>query len=238
MELIFQNKNLTIHRSIFEYLNSNMYVLMENQNALIIDPHKNMRVCDFLHQNNVQNVLILLTHEHDDHTSGISFFKRHFQNTILIATDAASDYLSDIKNARPILINFILEEQDKKNGTQLNKKFNQEFEPFCGKADIVFDENWNKTWNNHCLQLKKITGHSPGSCVIFLDNQIVFTGDSLMKDYPVLTRLPRGNKKDFKNKTLPFFETLNPNLNVFPGHGVPFFLKDLYKDGKLYVEFK
>ncbi len=238
MELIFQNKNLQIHHATFEYLNSNMYAVVENRNALIIDPHKNMQVADFLRQNLVKNLLILLTHEHNDHTSGILFFKKLFPNSPLIATNVTSDYLADIKNARPVLINFILKEQDHLNGTNLTEKFNQEFEPFCGKADIVFDKELKLSWNNHCLKLIKTTGHSPGSCVIFLDDDFIFTGDSLMKDYPVVTRFPRGSKKDFCNKTLPFFASLNKNLKVFPGHGAAFFLKDLYKNGKLHVEFQ
>lgn len=215
-----------------------MYAVVENHSALLIDPHKNKRALRFLQKNAVENITILLTHEHSDHTSGITFFKKHFKNALLIASRETSDYLADPKNAHPILINFILQEQDKANGTALNEKFNAEFEAFCGRADVVFEDGFDYAWNNHTLKFLKIAGHSPGSVFIFLDDDVLFTGDSLMKDYPVLTRLPRGNKKAFVEKTLPFFATLPQHLNIFPGHGTPFLLKDLYQKGALHVAFQ
>ena len=214
-----------------------MYVVVENSKALIIDPHKNDEVYDFLLANEIKDITIVLTHEHTDHTSGIKWLKNSFQ-TLLIATKETSEYISNIKNMRPLLLSFILEEQDKINGTNLYRKFNDEYEPFVAKADIIFDGIFEYQWNSHNLRFKAIKGHSLGSCCIFLDENIIFTGDSLMKAYPIITRLPRGSKKDYQTLTIPFFESLDKNLKVFPGHGEIFDLKDLFKDGKLNVELR
>ncbi len=237
MKLIFQSENLAIYSSIFEYIDSNMYVMVEKDKALIIDPHKNNEVYNLLLKNNVKDITMLLTHEHLDHISGIKWLKDNF-NTLLIATKETADYISNIKNMRPILINFILEERDKMNGTKMLEKFQKEYEPFVAEADIIFDDTFEHQWSSHNLRFKVIKGHSLGSCCIFLDEGIIFTGDSLMKAYPIITRLPRGSKKDYQNLTAPFFESLHKNLKVFPGHGEIFELKDVLKDGKLNVELR
>lgn len=237
MKLIFQNKNISIYNSIFEYIDSNMFIIIENNKALIIDPHENNEVYNLLRMNDIIDITVLLTHEHTDHISGLKWLKDNF-NTTIISTKETSDYISDIKNTRPILITFVLEEQDKLNGTNLLEKFKQNYEPFATKADITFEEDFEYVWNSHSLRFKKVLGHSKGSCLIFLDDNIVFTGDSLMKDYPIITRFPRGNNKVYKSETIPYLETLDANLEVFPGHGKIFKLKDIFSEGKLHVELK
>ena len=59
-----------------------------------------------------------------------------------------------------------------------------------------------------------------------------------MKDYPIITRFPRGNNKIFKNETIPYFETLDKDLEVFPGHGKNFRLGEIFNKDKLYVEIR
>lgn len=150
MELIFQNNNLTIYNSIFEYIDSNMYMIIENNRALIIDPHKNDDIANVLFGNEIYDITIVLTHEHPDHISGLKWLKDNF-NTTIISTKETSDYISDIKNTRPILITFVLEEQDKQNGTNLLEKFKQNYEPFATKADITFEEDFEYVWNTYLM---------------------------------------------------------------------------------------
>lgn len=237
MKLIFQNNDLKIYNSIFEYIDANMYIIIEKENALIIDPHKNNEVYNLLLDKKVKNITICLTHEHPDHVSGIKWLKDNF-NVKLISTKETSDYISNKKNTRPILITFVLEERDKENGTNYLNKFNSEYEPFTVTSDVIFDEEFSYKWNNHKLQFKSLQGHSKGSCFIFLDEKIVFTGDTLLKDYPVITRFPRGGTKIYKNQTIPYIESLNQKLIVLPGHGRLFELRELFKENKLNIEIK
>jgi len=118
---------------------------------------------------------------------------------------------------------FVLEERDRLNGTNVLEEFKKEFIPRTYIADITFEKDFRYKWLNHNLYFQNILGHSKGSCVIILDEEVVFTGDSLLKDFPIITRFPGGSTKEFKNNTIPFLEKfLNPEMSILPGHGNPF----------------
>lgn len=233
---LFHVDGLTVYRSVYKYINSNMYILVEDDRALVIDPHEDVEAIGLLEK--VKNIVILLTHEHTDHTSGIYWFQQRFPCN-LICTKNCSDYISMEENRRPILISFILEEQDRLNGTNLLEEFKKQYVPHTHKADITFEDSLVEPWGGHRLEFFKVLGHSTGSCGIILDNKIAFMGDSLMKDLPIITRFPRGNKKIYINETLPFLEQkLKKEMMIMPGHGDPFLLNDIMKGGKINVEFR
>ena len=240
---IFQNKkdrfiidNIKINRYIFKYINSNMYVIVDGKNALVIDPHEDSEILDKLE--GVKNIDILLTHEHPDHISGIYWLQEKF-NCKIYCTKYCADYISQERNVRPILITFVLEERDRQNGTNVLDKFNKEFVPHTYNADITFEEQYFINWCSHKLEFFKILGHSKGSCGIILDDVIVFTGDSLMKELPVITRFPGGSRSTYINEMLPMLEKrLKSDMWILPGHGEPFQLKEIMKDGKLNVEIR
>lgn len=232
----FHIDDLTIYRSVYKYINSNMYILVEEDRALVFDPHEDIDAISLLGK--VKKVIIVLTHEHTDHTSGIYWFQQRFPCK-LICTKNCSDYISLEENRRPILISFILEEQDRLNGTNMLEEFKKQYVPQTYKADITFEGSLIEQWGSHRLDFFKVLGHSPGSCGIILDNKVAFMGDSLMKDLPIITRFPRGNKKVYISETLPFLENkLKKDMMIMPGHGDPFLFKDIVKGGKINVEFR
>ena len=213
-----------------------MYILIEGDSALVIDPHETKELLDLLRE--IRNITIILTHEHPDHTSGINWFQQRFPCK-LICTKKCADYISLEENTRPILISFILEEQDRLQGTNLLNEFKQHYVPRTYKADITFDETFVEQWGGHQLEFFKLLGHSPGSCGVVVDNKLAFMGDSLLRDLPVITRFPGGNRKKYINETLPFIgRKLKEDMMIMPGHGNPFLLKDIIKGGKINVEFR
>ncbi len=232
----FKFGNLTIYRSVFEYINSNMYALIENSQALIVDPHEDNELLEYL--KDVKNITILLTHEHPDHISGIYWLQEKFKTT-LVCTKYCANYISQERNVRPILITFVLEERDRLNGTNLLEKFNNNFVARTYLADVTFEKEYKMNWCNHNIEFFEILGHSKGSCAIIIDNNIVFTGDSLMKDLPVITRFPGGNKKLYISETLPKLENkLQAEMMILAGHGEPFKLKEIMQDNKILVDFR
>lgn len=215
-----------------------MYLVIEDNEAIIIDPHKNNDLFSLLDKQGVSKVKILLTHEHPDHISGIYDFQQKYDCTI-ICTKNCAEYISEEKNTRPILISFVLEERDRKLGTHFLDKFNKEYVAHTYNADITFDNKYEFNWDSHSFKMFTIQGHSKGGCGIILDEKFVFTGDSVLKEHPIITRFPGGSTKVFKEITLPLLESmLKPDMQIFPGHGKPFLLSEIMKDGKINVELR
>lgn len=96
---------------------------------------------------------------------------------------------------------------------------NMNIQPYSCEADRTFDGECRMSWEGHSLWLKETPGHSAGSICILLDEKILFSGDSLVTGHPTILRLPGGSKKNFKMITIPFFESLDSELVVYPGHG-------------------
>ena len=235
---IFQFGNLAVYNSIYKYIDSNMFIIIENNEALVFDPHKNEDVLCLFKEKDVNKVTILLTHEHSDHVSGIWWFLENYACT-LICSEKCALKLSNPRSVRPLLLSFVLEENDRKNGTDILSDFRREYVIRTYKADIIYSENYLLHWMGHELRFKSIQGHSPGSSFIVLDNKYVFTGDSLLKNYPVIVSFPYGDKKSFINQSIPYLEkNLSSDMIILPGHGNPFLLCDIMKEGKIHVELR
>lgn len=225
-------------QSVYEYVNSNMYVLLSGEEAVIIDPHKSQELTDLMVEKNVRKVIILLTHEHHDHTSGIYWYQEHFATTIICQKNGA-EWMASKQYLRPMLLSFILSEFDKLNGTYRLDEFEKDFVARQYYVDISYDDEFKFDWQNFLFELYHIPGHSQGSSLILLDGKYAFTGDSLLKDMPIITRFPGSSQSDYEQITLPILrKKLKNNMVLFPGHGNPFIINDIIKGGKLYVQFR
>lgn len=229
---------ITLLHSVYEHINSNMYVLLAENEALIIDPHKNDELTNFLKEQGVKRVTILLTHEHHDHTTGVYWYQERFDCTLICQQNAA-DYIARRQYLRPTLIAFILGEEDHINGTHIYEDFKKNFVPRQYYADITYEEEYSLNWHDYIFQFNSIPGHSQGSSLIVLNDKYAFTGDSLLKNLPIITRFPGSNKEDYLYKTLPLLNRLlSPNMTIFPGHGDPFVLKEIMENNYINVQFR
>ncbi len=230
--------DIELYSSVYEFIDSNMYLLISNNEAVIIDPHKNEQIMELLVQSNVHDILIILTHEHSDHISGIWWFIKNFDCKI-ICSETCAKKISCKKSTRPLLLSFKIEEEDRKNGTNILEQFQKDYVWTTYNADITYEKSMHYSWQNHEFDFCAIRGHSEGSSLIVMDNKYAFTGDSLLKEYPVIVSFPKGNKTAYIDETLSFFEkTLKPNMIILPGHGKPFILSDIMVDGKISVEIR
>lgn len=216
-----------IKQYIFPYINSNMYILIENQKALVIDPHYCKDAYAYLQKEKVKEVLIILTHEHFDHTSGVNWFKVNYDTT-LICQQKALDPKSQKHCNRPTTICLKLADEGK---IEEAEKYSKDYPPYTYDADISYKESYNMKWNGHCVHMEHLPGHSPASSMIILDKDIVFTGDSLIPDIATIVRWPESNPQKFKEVTLKKLLQLHSDCIIYPGHGEVIGRGDLvYKD--------
>lgn len=222
-------------RFVSEDVRANMYILLDGASALIVDPHPASEALAFLHEAGVSDCTLLLTHEHPDHTCGIYSFQRAWR-TRLICQEACGRAIADPSNNHPALIVAMLAVQDMRNGTNTAEHFRKHYEEHVYVPDVTFGSSFELTWGRERFFFVNTPGHTAGSCCIVWNGTSVFTGDSLLRDIPAITRLPGGSTKQYRNITLPFLKSLDREVFIFPGHGPEFRMADIYQ-GAVHVEF-
>ena len=92
---------IEIFSSVYEYLDSNMYVFFPSDGeAIIVDPHVDAESLTLLKKKEVKRIYIILTHEHTDHTSGIYWYQEHF-NSQIICQKECSAHIANKRAMRP-----------------------------------------------------------------------------------------------------------------------------------------
>lgn len=219
-----------IFRFVSEDVRTNMYVLLEETRALVVDPHPSAEVLALLQGSGVAECTVLLTHEHPDHISGLytlQELRKTRWKTKIICQEACGRAIASRDNCHPALVVAMLAIQDSRNGTDTAEHFRQNYEPRTYVADVTFGERLELDFGREHFTLVSTPGHTPGSACILWNHAAVFTGDSLLRDMPVITRLPGGSTKRYREVTLPFLQSLDRNLLVLPGHGPEFRMADV-----------
>ncbi len=190
-------------------------MLIENSEALIIDPLLDESALHLLIDKKVNNITILPTHEHYDHISGINALKKAYECKVIASEQCATNMMNPIRNASAHFEALFIFCDDE---IRANIR-SQNIQPYKAYADEVFTVYKSFIWNDHKIEIKETPGHSKGSVCIIIDEFFFFTGDSLIKGRPTITRLPGGSKEDYVKYTLPFLSNLPRQSIIFPGHG-------------------
>lgn len=217
--------DLLVYRGIYAPLSSNMFVVISGNEAVVFDPNENDELLKLCHEKGIKSVHVLLTHGHYDHISGVMWLKEHYHADVYCQTRCA-DRLANSKRPLSHLVALVLAEQDRKDGGHRYQDFKDSYRPFTIKADKTFDKEDKFKIGTLEFKVTSTPGHSEGSACYVLNNKLVFTGDTLLRDDDVILRFPGGNEEDYKNIALPYLRLLNKKLIVMPGHGDPFALSD------------
>lgn len=206
-------------------LDSRMYCLIENQSAIIIDPCIDEELKKVLEQKEITNVLVLLTHEHYDHISGVNWMRDICLDTYVVCSCGCAGNLKDPEgNLSAFSDVFLMDKEPERNSfAGLN------FKPYSCQADETYEgrKEWN--WEGHKIVMQETPGHSKGSSCILMDDMYLFSGDTLVTGHETILRLPGSSKKDFANITVPYLESLDKEIMVYPGHGKPQKLAEFMK---------
>lgn len=223
---------MEIKRFELDYIKSNMYIVIDEDEALIIDPNISDEGIAFLKRSGVKKSIIILTHEHFDHTTGVNLI-RDLLPVVLVCQNNCAVSIANKKKNRPLslmIMNKSDEEQDIRD-------FFNFFELYECYADIIFEKDYDMNWKNHKIRIVSTPGHSKGSVCIELDEEYVFTGDSLIPDIPVITRFPGGSLEEYQKYTLPYLKRIALDKTIMPGHGEICGMKELeYTDGQFQIK--
>lgn len=213
---------MIIRRFETYYWQSNMYLLIDKDRCVIIDPCELKEAEALLVKNNIMPDYALLTHEHCDHITGVDWARNHGSKIICSAVCAGK--IKDSRLNAAYYYNDSSQVQKKLKGTEVPIP-----EDFTCYADIYFEKSLVIEWQGHSIKLVETPGHSSGSICILFDEDTLFAGDTLLEDEPTNTRFPSGSKKLFYDITFPWIKTLNKDTKVYPGHFREFYLMDRLK---------
>lgn len=196
-------------------INSSMYVVIKNGNALIVDPCISVEAKKLLESKNIKNCLILLTHEHFDHISGVNWFKKIFSVTVMCSKKCSELIRHSHTNGASTFAALFLNRT--KNEQETVKQLWQP--EYSCSAELTYENEIRFFWNDMEILCKEAPGHSKGSSIIKVENKFVFTGDSLIPGEKVITRLPGGSRRLYEANVLPYLRSLDDETIIYPGHG-------------------
>lgn len=217
---------LQIETSVTLLNETNMYIITDlvSRHAILIDPSDAIAAEDFLQKKDLLLDYIILTHEHYDHIAALNQLRELFPAKV-VASDQCSTRIQNPRENMSHLFDVILEfkrQQGRDYGGDIH------IEPYKAEAaDLIFHGKKELEWQGHRIAMQEAPGHSPGSILIDIDNKYLFSGDTLLYDYPIITRFPGGSKRQYQSATKPLLQGLEKKICVYPGHGRTFILEEM-----------
>jgi hydroxyacylglutathione hydrolase len=195
---------MKIDRFILGDFETNCYVVRADEAArdcLVIDPGFDAeRVVEFLVEQKLNPVAVILTHGHVDHIVGLDLLRSEFPGVRVYIHRLDAEMLA---NAAANLSTFVERSYTAK------------------PADVLLEDG--QTIEEACIRLEVLhtPGHTPGGiCLYARQDGLVFVGDTLFADSVGRTDFPGGDMgqliRGIKGKLL----TLPDNTVIYPGHGM------------------
>jgi glyoxylase-like metal-dependent hydrolase (beta-lactamase superfamily II) len=181
---------------------SNTYILSieSDSNVWVIDPGDTGPLFSWMKENGKAGVNgILLTHSHFDHIYGIcEVLEEYPKATIYVANEEGKNILFD----------------SKKNGS----KYTEEG-PLIIKetAEIRYFEAEMKLWPNIDMVSIITPGHSEDSICLII-HKMIFTGDTLIKDFRTVTKLKGGSVEKLSESLRKLENLKGSGFLVYGGH--------------------
>ena len=180
-------------------IGTNCYILSKDNHALIVDPGGDAdQIIQYIEENELTPLGILLTHAHFDHIGGLEAVRNKFQLNVYI-NEAEQNWLTD-----PML-----------NGS--HKLMGNEI--IATEAEITIEEG-PFAIGEFQFTVAHTPGHSPGSMsFIFTDTKQVFSGDALFNQGIGRTDLLGGDLPTLEHSIKEKLYKLEDAYEVYPGHG-------------------
>ena len=182
-------------------IGANCVVLWEDPGAAwIVDPGASPdEICDFLSDKGLTPALIAFTHGHFDHIGAVDGLLARYPNLPVHIGPGDVPMIGHPQNAWP-------------PDYEMVKK------PASLVADLV--DGAMLSAGGITAQVVATPGHTPGGvCLLFADEKLLLTGDTLFAGSCGRTDFPGGDSRQL-NASLRRLAALDPELTVVPGHGM------------------
>lgn len=205
-----------VYRFSMPVIDSSMYLVPGKDSCLVVDPCVSAEAEELLQELRIHNCVVLLTHEHFDHISGVNYLRELLPCQVICSENCGKRIVDSRKNTAAYITTLMVEktaEEQEKFSALVNMRYT-----CC--ADRTYSGQMKLAWENLTLTLRETPGHSPGSQIIEIANRWYFTGDSLIPREKIITRLPGSSKKAYIEVTRPYLESIPAGSILFPGHGM------------------
>ena len=183
---------------------TNCYILRSEpatKQCLIIDTGLEAEVLiDFLQGDKLNPAVVVLTHGHADHISGITLLRKNYPEIKVYIHKLDAEMLTDARS----------------NLSALAGKAFDDAKP----ADVLLEEAEVIELAGITLGVLHTPGHTPGGiCLYSKENNIVFVGDTLFAQSVGRTDFPGGSMPQLIAGIKEKLCTLPDDTIVYPGHG-------------------
>lgn len=203
--MCFNNPSI-INQIINPHFYSNTYVIYRDDTdyVIIIDPgdKDSKSLIDFLSKKTINNYYVVLTHEHYDHISGLKSLCSLFAIDLILSSSCFDNLNNPKKNLSDYLDVEVID-------------------ALSPRSFQIVQDNESKYIGEFFFKFHYTPGHSEGSMCLGVDNMI-FTGDTLMKNHKIVTNLPGGNKNIYEKTKNKLNDLLLNYEIVYPGHGTAY----------------
>ena len=180
-------------------LQTNTYFIVneETGETIVVDPAWDTpKLTDFLKENNLKGVAVLLTHGHFDHIYGVRILKE--AGLRIIAPEKEKELLgSEVLN--------------------LSKKFNR---IVTAVPDETVKHGDVLELAGYKARVLETPGHTSGSvCYCFDEQMVIFTGDTLFSGTIGRTDVPTGDSDTEIRSVKEVLFKLPDKMICYPGHG-------------------
>lgn len=197
---------LQIQGFVFNFASENTYILYnENKNAWLIDPgnmspQETQAIDHFITENGLHIQKILLTHAHIDHVLGLQWAFDKFKVPVYLHQE--DQEVLDMLQASGM-------------------RFGMNIDPVKVETQYV-TEGEELDLDGEKFKIYHVPGHSPGSVVYHNENQkFIISGDVLFEGSIGRTDLYKGNYEQLIDGIKTKLFILDPETQVFSGHGNP-----------------
>lgn len=174
-----------------EYMSSNSYILIKEDQCIVIDPgFADLKLLNYLESNNLKVDKIVLTHSHYDHWTGLEMLREKYPNALLYASKIDSYWF-----------------------------LNNPFTKYKPVVDVDLNELETINFFDIGAKIIKTKGHSLCSLSFYFDNKLI-SGDVLFYEGVGRTDLYGGSYSELEKSILMLYKLPNDTI-VYSGHGRP-----------------